>query len=215
MLNYNRINDTCSISKLGKAFVEVIPESEEENNILIQAFGQNPPIVRVLDLLHEKGPMTKFEIGSNLGFKTEAGFTSIPQKFLLQMLAEEPDKRNKYLSDTEGTSDKYARTICGWLKKVGWVSQVPKTVTEILNGVTYTETLNQAYELTYKGLGALRRMKGESRHSKIPYKVFWEMLSSKPADRDYIRNRRADIIDYIKNTYRSPNEILSMLERKD
>lgn len=101
------------------------------------------------------------------------------------------------------------------VKKVGWISQVPKTVTEILNGVTYTETLNQAYELTYKGLGALRRMKGESRHSKIPYKVFWEMLSSKPADRDYIRNRRTDIIDCIKNTYKSPNEILSMLERKD
>lgn len=213
-LNYDRATDSCSITELGEEFVLTETGSDEENEILIKAFGKNPPIVRVMDLLATKGRLTKFEIGQKLGFKSEAGFTSIPQKFLLQMVHDEPENRNKFLSDTEGTSDKYARTICGWLIKAGWVVQIPKEVTEELNGNVYTETLSQAYEITAKGLTALRKMRGESRHARVPYKVFWEMLSSKPADRSYIRNRRAEIINYIKTGYRSVDEIYSMLQRK-
>lgn len=63
--------------------------------------------------------MTKFEIGCQLGFVGEAGFTSITQTLILQGLstAVTTDERNKLLSDTEGTSDKYVRTICAWLIK--------------------------------------------------------------------------------------------------
>ncbi|MGN8713794.1 restriction endonuclease FokI C-terminal domain-containing protein [Hornefia butyriciproducens] len=213
-LLYDRSTDSCSITELGKEFVEAETNSDEENEILIKAFGKNPPIVRVMDLLATEGRLTKFEIGQQLGFKSEAGFTSIPQKFLLQMIHDEPEKRKKFLADTEGTSDKYARTICGWLKKIGWVVQIEKEVTEELNGNIYTDTLPQAYELTSKGLTALRKMKGESRHAKVPYKVFWEMLSSKPADRSYIRNRRAEIINYITRGYHTIDEIYSMLLKK-
>ena len=67
----------------------------------------------------------KFFIGNRLGFKDEPGFTSYSEELMLDWIKESENKKEelKIRSDVEGTADKYARMICGWLKKVGFVSQ--------------------------------------------------------------------------------------------
>ena len=154
-LNYNREKDTCSISELGEKYVNATNPSSEEEALTI-AFLSNPPVVRVLTLLERYGHLTKFEIGNQLGFVGEAGFTSIPQKLIVQALAEDPEERNEILNNVEGTSDKYARMICNWLIQLDWVQQVEKEVTEYIGGVEYTGIIPQSYILKLKGRTALK-----------------------------------------------------------
>lgn len=212
-LNYNREKDTCSISELGKKYVNATSPSSEEEALTI-AFLSNPPVVRVLTLLEKYGYLTKFEIGNQLGFVGEAGFTSIPQKLIVQALAEDPEERNKILNNVEGTSDKYARMICNWLIQLDWVQQVEKEVTEYIGGVEYTGIIPQSYILKLKGRTALKRAFGISSTNRVPKIVLWEMLATKPSDKNYLRNRRATIIEYINKKYRTIEEIQSYLKEK-
>ena len=129
--------------------------------------------------------MTKFEIGCQLGFVGEAGFTSIPQNLILQGLssATTPAERNKLLSDTEGTSDKYVCTIGAWLKSVKLVIQVPKSVTTDLGYITYTDTIPQSYRITLEGKKILKYTTGSSKFKRIDKRVMWDMLVTKLSDR--------------------------------
>ncbi|MCM1578393.1 MAG: restriction endonuclease [Ruminococcus sp.] len=213
-LDYDSNNDSCSITELGKLFANSVNGSDDEKKILLTAFGHNPPVVRVLTLLSENGRMTKFELGQMLGFKTEAGFTSIHQKYILQMIDDNPDEKNLILSNIEGTSDKYVRTIAGWLKKLGWIVQVPKQITESVCGKHYTDTIPQSYEITAEGLAAMRKITGVSRHRRIERIVPWEMLSTKAPDTNYIRNRRTYLIKYLQKNYHSIEAISKHLETK-
>ncbi len=114
-LEYDRNTDKCTLSKLGMKYAISVDGSSGEKAILTEAFLSYQPVCRVLLLLENNKSMTKFKIGEKLGFINEAGFMSIPQHLILQGLSEVQDaERNKLLSDTEGTSDKYARTICSW-----------------------------------------------------------------------------------------------------
>ena len=212
-LNYNREKDTCSISELGEKYVNATSPSSEEEALTI-AFLSNPPVVRVLTLLERYGHLTKFEIGNQLGFVGEAGFTSIPQKLIVQALAEDPEERNEILNNVEGTSDKYARMICNWLIQLDWVQQVEKEVTEYIGGVEYTGIIPQSYILKLKGRTALKRAFGISSINRVPKIVLWEMLATKPSDKNYLRNRRATIIEYINKKYRTIEEIQSYLKEK-
>lgn len=212
-LNYNREKDTCSISELGEKYVNATSPSSEEEALTI-AFLSNPPVVRVLTLLERYGHLTKFEIGNQLGFVGEAGFTSIPQKLIVQALAEDPEERNEILNNVEGTSDKYARMICNWLIQLDWVQQVEKEVTEYIGGVEYTGIIPQSYILKLKGRTALKRAFGVSSTNRVPKIVLWEMLATKPSDKNYLRNRRATIIEYINKKYRTIEEIQSYLKEK-
>lgn len=132
-LDYNYSNDTCSITPAGISLVNAT-EEKEKNAILGQAFLSYPPVCRVLGLLLEGKHLTKFEIGAKLGFTDEAGFTSFPQNIWVQAYEECTDEseKNTMRSDTEGSSDKYARMICNWLQSIGWVDKRPKIVTENL-----------------------------------------------------------------------------------
>ena len=85
-LEYNRDKDTCSISEFGEKYANSADGSKEERDILTQAFLSYPPVCRILSLLNSGNAMTKFEIGCQLGFVGEDGFTSIPQKLILQGL---------------------------------------------------------------------------------------------------------------------------------
>ncbi|MGN1106651.1 MAG: restriction endonuclease FokI recognition domain-containing protein, partial [Huintestinicola sp.] len=78
-LDYDREKDTCSISDLGYKYAVSEDDSKEEKEILTEAFLSYPPVCRILSLLESGNSMTKFEIGCQLGFVGEAGFTSIPQ----------------------------------------------------------------------------------------------------------------------------------------
>lgn len=212
-LAYDRKKDTCSLTKEGESYATVAPGSEEEEDLLTKALLSNPPVCRILSLLSDCGAMTKFELGSKLGFIGEAGFTSIPQYMILEGLKEActSEERAKLLQDTEGTSDKYVRTICSWLKQMGWVSQVEKEVSEKVGSRKFTDTISQSYQLTLKGRKILKHAKGVSKFSRVPKRVPWEMLATKTADRDYLRNRRTHMIQYLSGGYRSAAEILNYL----
>lgn len=215
-LEYDRQLDECSLSELGNRYANTEDGSDEEEDILKEAFLSYPPICRVLLLLESNEPMTKFEIGEKLGFIGEAGFTSIPQRLILQGLSEvnDPKERNKLLSDTEGTSDKYARTICSWLKQLGWVMQVDKTVTAIIGNKEYTDTIAQAYQITLKGLKIIKHIKGTSKFIKISKRVMWDMLATKAIDRDYLRNRRTHLLNALQSDFRSLAYLQKYLEAK-
>lgn len=215
-LNYNREKDTCSISELGNKYAVSADGSKEEKEILTEAFLSYPPVCRILSLIENGKSMTKFEIGCQLGFVGEAGFTSIPQNLILQGLstANTPDERNKLLSDTEGTSDKYVRTICAWLKSICWVMQVSKEVTADLGYMIYTDTIAQSYQIILEGKKILKYATGASKYKRIDKRVMWDMLATKPSDRNYLRNRRTYLIKYLSTAYRSLDEIIVHLQTK-
>lgn len=77
-LKYDVKTDACSVTDLGTRFVKA-NNVDIEKEILGEAYLSYPPVTRVLSLLKENGHLTKFEIGNQLGFVGEAGFTSISQ----------------------------------------------------------------------------------------------------------------------------------------
>lgn len=215
-LEYNRETDKCSLSEIGMQYAMADVDGNEEREILEEAFLSYPPVCRIMLLLEDNKPLTKFEIGAQLGFIGEAGFTSIPQHLILQGLSEISDakERNKLLSDTEGTSDKYARTICSWLKQLGWVTQVKKDVSTIIGGKEYKDTIAQSYQITLNGLKVIKHIKGISKFKKVSKRVMWDMLATKAVDRDYLRNRRTHIVNALKSNFRSIEYLQKYLKTK-
>lgn len=216
LLDYDREKDTCALSGTGRRYAASADGSPEEEEILTEAFLSYPPVCRIMSLLGDGEHMTKFQLGSRLGFIGEAGFTSIPERLILQGLknADSRKERGKLLADTEGTSDKYVRTMCSWLKQLGWVEQEEKQVTARLGGSVYTDTIPQAYRITLKGRKAAKHIKGSSKSMKIPKRVMWDMLATKAGDRDYLRNRRTYLIQALASDFRSIPWLVEMLEKK-
>lgn len=202
LIDYDIAKDTCRLSAEGKVFADSEEDSAEELASKETALLKYPPACRILELLEAEGHLTKFEIGSRLGFVGEAGFTSIPQEMVVYGYYEEHNEaeRRKILADTEGTSDKYARMIAGWLIEVGWVKKLPKEVTETYAGVTNTLKINASYIITLKGKQAVKRIQGSSSLAGVPKIVFREMLATKggDGDREYLRDRRALILDALR-----------------
>lgn len=218
-LKYNYKDDTCQLSELGLKYAQSVDKSVEEYNILTEALLSNPPVCRVLTLLDNacNNHMSKFEMGSKLGFIGENGFTSIPQSLLIQALAvaDDSSEKNKILQDTEGTSDKYVRTICSWLIQMGWVRQVEKEFTVKIGSKKHTDSISQSYMLTLEGKKQIKRIKGTSKYKKVEKNVYWEMLSTKPSDKYYLRNRRTHIIQYVVNKPHTLIEIKNYLKEQD
>lgn len=204
-IEYHYEDDTFSITQDGIELTNARTEGNEinarEKQIITTAVLAYPPAVRILKLLAqtEETHLTKFEIGKNLGFVGENGFTSLPQKILIRALAAEPSarERNKMRTDWDGSSDKYARMIAKWLVKLGLVEQIAKQITVSVAGIEYTETIGQAYVITAAGITALNRVEGRSRHRRIYKNVCFEMLATKGRDREFLRTRRAFILKII------------------
>lgn len=195
-IKYDSTTDMCSVSDLGRRFALSEGGSEEEKEIIGQALESYPPACRILKLLAEQGHLTKFEIGRQLGFVGEAGFTSLSQSYYVggictaTTLAEKTDIRQNF----EGSSDKYARMIAGWLCQIGWVKKIPKTVTERYLDRNYTAEIGQSYMITTQGLSHVNRILGRTRHRRSPKTVFWNMLATAAPDSVYLRNRRFHIL---------------------
>ena len=156
--------------------------------------------------------LTKYEIGKKLGFVGEAGFTSLPLNVLIMTLAttDEPKEKNKIKTDWDGSSDKYARMISGWLVKLGLLVQRPKLVTVDFGGELYSETIGHAYMITDRGLKAVRRLLGINKVERVSKNVFWEMFATKGIDKNYIRTRRA----YILKILIESNKVLTLEDIK-
>jgi hypothetical protein len=223
-ISYDYASDAFSITPLGLRLTGAYTGSGELNDdectILTDAVLAYPPAIRVLSLLSEgNAHLTKFEIGSQLGFVGDGGFTSMPQNVLIRALAQISDakERNGMRNDWEGSSDKYARQICSWLGKLGFVDRVAKNVTVSIGTKDYTETIGQAYMITAQGITALNRARGKSRHARIPKNVSFEMLATKGSDREFLRMRRAFIIKKLCEGKRSTNvdDIVAYLAGQD
>lgn len=212
-IKYNGEDDTFEITEDGLAYSRTENNSDEEKECLLNAILKYPPVSRILQLLSNGEHLSKFEIGSQLGFVGDEGFTSLPQNILLTSLAvtEDLQEKNKMKSDWDGSSDKYARQICKWLQKLGLVRQVEKEYKVTIGNKEYTEKLGQAYLITPDGLKAYRRLQGINKVSRVSKNVFWEMLCPKATDRYYIRNRRAYLIKFLSDS----NSALSLTKLQE
>lgn len=214
-IQYDSSKDSFSITELGLQYARATPGNTDgsglftqpnqqdtglsEKEILSQAFLSYPPVIRVLNLLFDGSHLTKFEIGSQLGFVEEDGFTNLPQDILVIELAqtESAKDRREMLANWDGTSDKYARMIAGWLEDIGWVKKKEKLVKVTLGNEVYEYAIPQSYRITADGVKARRRGLGINIQKRIPKNVFWEMLATKGKSRNYKRTRRALILQEI------------------
>jgi len=173
MLDYCAATDTCALSETGKRYYETAEGSLEERNLLISMFLSCPPVVRVLSLLADSDGMTKFEIGSRLGFVGEAGFTTVPQNYFAYACnVIDVDK-----SVLEGTADKYARMIGGWLVKIKLAEKNKRFYTESYLNREYEVDL-EAYRATEEGRRRLRQLAGYSSRGKTSKIVLKEMIQN-------------------------------------
>ena len=208
-IQHDKSEDSFSITDFGLQYARAKPgntdgsglftqtnqqgTSVSEKEILSQAFLSYPPVMRVLNLLADGSHLTKFEIGKQLGFVGEDGFTNLPQDILVIELAqtESAKDRRDLLANSDGTSDKYARMIAGWLEDIGWVKKEEKVIEVPFGNKVYEYGIPQSYRITADGLKARRRGLGINIQKRIPKNVFWEMLATKGKSRDYKRTRRA------------------------
>ena len=215
-LYYDRASDTCSLTESGLRYAQAEEGGGEEERLLTRALLSNPPVCRILSLLDGGGTLTKFEIGAELGFVGEAGFTSIPQHMIVLGLAEAKTQKERIrlLQDIEGTSDKYVRTVCSWLKQMGWVRQVEKEAVAESGGRAYRAVMRQSYCLTLKGKTVLKYIAGTSKFPRVAKRVPCEMLATKTADRYYLRSRRARLIRYLQGGYRTVSDMVLFLNKE-
>ncbi len=211
-IDYDYVTDTCKLSRIGRDFAESEDDSVEEKEKIGEALLSYPPACRVLELLNNHGHMTKFEIGSKLGFQGEAGFTSIPQNMFVSgfCTANTTKEKTEIRQNCEGSADKYARMIAGWLVEIGWVAKVEKEVTEVFAGVEYKAKIGQSYMITLAGRTQAKRILGNSSQTGVVKIVMKDMLATKVTDRDYLRNRRALILEAL-NAERSLEAIKKYL----
>ncbi|HFH9935023.1 restriction endonuclease FokI C-terminal domain-containing protein [Streptococcus parasuis] len=210
-VSVDRESDTFSITPEGLVFVQTADDSKEEKKVLQEALLAYPPAIQVLRLLAEnKGYCTKFYLGERLGFRGERGFTSYDEELMFDWLGDADDfEKRKIKSDVEGSSDKYARQICNWLKNVGLLDAqtVKRTYADgSTNGF-------QGYKINGRGLHALRQAEGSSKNSKHIKFLMWEFLATNCENRDYVRTRRAYILKFLQET-NSFSNLLTKLNQK-
>ena len=197
-IKHDRNTDICSITPLGLEFSQTKDNSEEERMLLIKTLLAYPPACQVLRILEEADkPVTKFYIGDRLGFKGEKGFTSYGDKNMKEWFyIASADEQKKLKSDTEGTSDKYARMIASWLSKLGLVKK-KQTMVDTHAG---RKAGYQEFIITGPGKYALRLAEGSSSRRRTEKYITWEFLATDCPNRDYVRTRRAYILKLLKET---------------
>lgn len=198
-VEHDRNTDNCYITESGRKFARAQEQNEKEA-LLAEAFLAYPPACRILDLLRTADrPLNKFELGEHLGFKNEKGFTNYSSASMKNWLkVADPRERNEIKANVEGTSDKYARMICSWLYKVGYVEKCGQNISTARGPVKgFPE-----YTITAKGIHALKQSDGNSSNACKPKYINWEFLAIAGADdtktRDYIRTRRSLILKFLK-----------------
>ena len=214
LLEYDEKSDSCYISELGERLAKSIDKSREEYETLSFALLSYPPVCRILSLLKEKDEQTKFELGIQLGFKGELGFTSIPQDIYLCDYTEALTNKDKekVRRNLEGDSDKYARGIASWCSQMNWVESSRKRVTGSYRKKQYSADL-QAFSITRLGEKALIKAKGNSSNPKIPKIVLFQMLASnKNSGANYLRYLRASIIKVLEPSPKSLAQLKKALK---
>lgn len=253
---YNQDNDTFSVTFTGERFARCSSDVETKN-ILIERMFTYPPAVRVLQLLYDAdqefihqynidpknhndifchSALSKYQIGSQLGFNGENGFTSYSTFYINRLMVDLPQglTHSKIRSDIEGSSDKYARMISTWLKNLGLVQQVKLGVkADRLNEhymrspnsmsasyspkrdeAEYDWYVNHSYQITSQGAHDYRqRILQTGKRGKSPLHVTWNMLATKASPASLLRTRRGMILKFLerKSDFVSPEKITEYL----
>lgn len=219
-INYNYSNDTFCISKKGLRVTKYESKRHEQIEVFKESLLEYPPAIRILELLYEqmrdkpKQPnLTKFELGAELGFRGEDGFTTYPQQIVVHAISTKQFPKNKILSNWEGSSDKYARMICSWLcdKDIEWIVRNPKEVKVNIGGQFFSAKITQSYQMHPKGIATFRKARSRSRNKGTVKRLFYEMLATKGSDREYLRARRALIINLLKKGKNDLQQIIEFL----
>ena len=212
-VSWSAADDRFKATEAGIQFSRSVENSKAEYDILAAALLSYPPAGRILSLLADaagRGGVTKFELGRQLGFRGEKGFTTISERFFVKELAleQDPGKRQELKINWEGSADKYARMICGWLAnlKHPWTRRVDKTIA--IDGDE--EIPLKAFELTRAGSTACNRLIGASSMRRADKLVHYEMLCVGGPAGSFLRGRRARILAAI-NRPRAISELRSML----
>lgn len=217
LLEYVKADDKCKITTLGKELANALDNSPAETEALTKALLSYPPVIRILSLLEKQDNQTKFDLGLQLGFKGEMGFTSMPQDAYLCDYCEATTsgERANVRSNEEGDSDKYARGIASWCIQMGWVESDNKDITETYRRTSYTAKL-QTYSITRKGEKALVKARGNSSNPRLSRVLMFEMLASNKApSANYLRYLRACIIKSFSSSEKSLVQIKEALKGYD
>ncbi|MED6316590.1 MAG: restriction endonuclease FokI C-terminal domain-containing protein [Pseudomonadota bacterium] len=257
-IEYNPTDDTFSVTKVGEEFARTT-NRQIVKGILIERMFTYPPAIRVLGLLYDadqkflrdletepnasKDPfihaaLTKYEIGSQLGFNGENGFTSYSSFYISRLMINLPEDLTigKIRSDIEGSSDKYARMIASWLEKLGLVRKVQLGVDKDNLGRYYMRTnqgfgawycpdsdsqahewyISHSYQITVEGAYAYKKQvlgPSTARNPKLPLHVTWNMLATKASPTDLLRTRRSMILKLLERRadYLDPADITQYL----
>ena len=141
----------------------------------------------VYNLGHNKFYMLQelVNFGMELENINQKRFSTYSQNVFIQALnsAETTTERSKIRQNWEGSSDKYARMICGWLtnENINWVTKTRKSATVQIGNENFTEIL-QSYQITISGISAFRSCRAYSRNAGTVKNVYFEMLATKGTD---------------------------------
>ena len=81
-------------------------------------------------------------------------------------------------SNAEGSSDKYARMIAGWLVNIGWVRKCRKDIVVTVDGENKVCNMS-AFAITAQGLRQQKHSLGVSSAVRTPKRVLFQMLATK------------------------------------
>lgn len=217
ILDYDETSDSCSLSQFGWRIATCSGLSDPAFKVLLgEAFLSYPPVCRILELLDTtycitpgstSDPLlTKYKLGSELGFIGEPGFSNIAENIWLAEYNTAPTtaEKTEVRSNREGTMDKHARMVCRWLEQVGWVSIQKQNVSGYFCGTKYSADM-PCYYITIAGHNAYKNSLGNSSHRRIPKNVYLGTLATKSNDADYLSSKRAYIIDCITGSKRAKN----------
>ena len=107
--------------------------------------------------------------------------------FEYHLILDVDDRVYQFYSDIKANRDI-------WFEVLKNSRKTAKEVELSIGGKNYKEKIGQSYMITAKGIQALNKANGKSRHKRISKNISWEMLATKGIDRNYIRTRRALII---------------------
>lgn len=204
-ISWDESDDHFTVTDSGISLSQTDVGSDEEYRILSDAMLSYPPAVRVVNLLAEAESgdesigLTKYEIGRQLGFQGESGFTTISQNYVVREICYAlPEDAKRIKSNWEGSSDKYARMICAWLGnlKYPWVRKGKRTFVVDVDEEQRTCHL-VAYFLTAKGFEEKNKSIGQSSHRRISKYLPASMLCPNAPGRDLLIQRRARIVKKI------------------
>ena len=193
--------ELCNAPKSDKYFKKMRLLTPEEIELFQQGFLTNTPVIRVLSILNDSRkssntPLSKYDVGSQLGFVGDIGFTHYEAEFVVQS--------GRKFNDAEGDADKWARTIISWLVQVGWVNKSGSKDVLGQNLILFTTTNEVDRVLQYAARSTVKY---------IPQEM---LCSDHHPFAEIIQQRRVSILEMlVKNPYMSISEMVETMKKAE